>query len=192
MQWQIQDFPEGGANSQSGCTNPLWILDTWGRVWVHHLSFIRSLHWFSFKQWPTQKSHWQSPFWQWLSFLLPLYISFTYIIKILKNWVGHCQNENQQWLPTKLRWWTQNSTSAVLQFYSQSCHLLSYQLFPKNHWQECPPEAIPTSGSHWQTMGTFLFHRNCTSENHGKAGNREDSRFVNSAVRNTTYYFANF
>ena len=31
-------------------------------------------------------------------------------------------------------------------------------------------------------MDTFLFHRNCTSRNHGTAGNREADGFVNSAV----------
>ena len=31
-------------------------------------------------------------------------------------------------------------------------------------------------------MDTFLFHRHCTSQNHGTAGNREAGSFVNSAV----------
>ena len=72
-------------------------------------------------------------------------------------------------------------TKSILQPYSQIRRLLSYRPFPKNRWQD-PPEAIPTSGSHWQPMDTFLFHRNCTSRTHGMAGNREASGFVNSAV----------
>ena len=34
-------------------------------------------------------------------------------------------------------------------------------------------------------MDTFLFHKNCTSQNRGMAGNREAVGFVNSAVRYT-------
>ena len=42
-----------------------------------------------------------------------------------------------------------------------------------------PPEAVPANGSHSQPMNTFQFHRNCTSRNHGTAGNREAGNFVN-------------
>ena len=53
----------------------------------------------------------------------------------------------------------------------------------KNCWLEHPPEVVPASSSHWQPMDTFLFHRNCTSWNHGTAGNPEAGGSVNSAVR---------
>ena len=58
--------------------------------------------------------------------------------------------------------------------------------FPKNHWPQHPPEAIPAGSSHWQPMDTFPFHRNCTSQNHGTAGNHEASSFVNSAIHKAT------
>ena len=77
-----------------------------------------------------------------------------------------------------------------LQCYSQSCWFLSYWPFPKNCWPEHPPEAIPASGSHWQPMDTFLFHKNCTSWNHGMTGNHEAGYFVNSAVN--LIYSVNF
>ena len=62
-----------------------------------------------------------------------------------------------------------------LQHYSQSCRLLSYRPFLKNCQLECPPEVVPASSSHWLPMDTFVLHRNCTSWNHGTAGNREAS-----------------
>ena len=70
-----------------------------------------------------------------------------------------------------------------LEDYSQSRRLLSYQPFPKNCWLEHPPKAVPANSSHWQPMDTFLLHRNCTSQNHGTAGNCKANSFVNSAVR---------
>ena len=41
-------------------------------------------------------------------------------------------------------------------------------------------------------MDTFLFHKNCTSRNHGTAGNRETGGFVNSAVSNNTFFAFSF
>ena len=67
-----------------------------------------------------------------------------------------------------------------LQCYSLSCWLLSYWPFPKNCQLEHPPEAIPAGSSHWQPMDTFLFHKNCTSWNHGTARNCKAGSFVNS------------
>ena len=72
-----------------------------------------------------------------------------------------------------------------LQRYSQSRWLPSYQPFPKCHRKERPTDTVPASGSHSQPMDTFLFHRNCTSGNHGTTGNRDTSSFVNSAVSGT-------
>ena len=74
-------------------------------------------------------------------------------------------------------------TGRSLQRYSQSRRLLSYRPFLKNRQQERPPEVVPAGGSHWQPMDTFVFHKNCTSWNHGTAGNREAGGFVNSAVK---------
>ena len=48
-------------------------------------------------------------------------------------------------------------TSDSLQGYSQSCRLLSYRPFPKNHWQEWPPDTIPL----FMASGIF---RNSTSQ----------------------------
>ena len=56
------------------------------------------------------------------------------------------------------------------------------QPYSQSRRTERPQEVIPAGGSHWQPMDTFLSHRNCTSQNHGTAGNRETGSFVNSAV----------
>ena len=54
---------------------------------------------------------------------------------------------------------------------------------------ERPQEVVPAGGSHWQPMDTFVFHRNCTSGNHGTAGNGEAGSFVNSAVNTNGFCF---
>ena len=70
----------------------------------------------------------------------------------------------------------------IKQRYSQSRQLLSYRLFPKCCWQECPPDTVAASSSHSQPMDTFLSHRNCTNLSQGMAKNHEVGGFVNSAV----------
>ena len=67
-----------------------------------------------------------------------------------------------------------------LQRYSQSCHMACRHT-------ERHQEVVPASGSHWQPMDTFLFHRNYTRQTSGTAMNREAAGFVNSAVKRANF-----
>ena len=87
-----------------------WILYSWGRVWVHHLSFAKGHCWFSLLQWLTQcffvclymqmngrkKSHyWNGDRWWWPLLITILAVATT----------ADCLSSGEP--EFKLGWWTQ-------------------------------------------------------------------------------------
>ena len=75
-----------------------------------------------------------------------------------------------------------NCKAGGFQCYSQSHWLLSYQLFPKCHWQEHPQKLFPHSQLQGHFSSGMVEWWNSTSQTKGRAGNHEADRFVNHAV----------